>query len=89
MTNQCRPVEVDGEIIPVLGEQPMTAEDREHMATIVRAAKAHMLQRRINEAVVIEFGVDYDETNREHEVFVAGWRAAQDFYTAETPRKKR
>jgi hypothetical protein len=37
--DKCRPVEVDGEIIPVLGGAEMDANDREMFADLVRAAK--------------------------------------------------
>ena len=37
--DKCRPVEVDGEIIRVLGGREMNAADREAFADIVRAAK--------------------------------------------------
>ena len=43
MTDKCRPVEVDGEIIRVLGGREMDAKDREMFAEIVRAAKRRML----------------------------------------------
>jgi hypothetical protein len=37
--DRCRPVEVDGEVIRVLGGREMNATDREAFADIVRAAK--------------------------------------------------
>jgi len=39
----CRPVEVDGEVIRVLGGAEMDAADRDAFAEIVRAAKRKML----------------------------------------------
>jgi len=39
MSDKCRPVEVDGEIIRVLGGAEMDAESQAHFAEIVRAAK--------------------------------------------------
>ena len=39
MTDKCRPVEVDGEVIRVHGGAEMDAADREAFADIVRAAK--------------------------------------------------
>ncbi len=39
--DECRPVEVDGEVIPVLGGREMDATDRAAFAEIVRAAKRH------------------------------------------------
>ena len=39
MSDECRPVEVDGEIIRVRGEQEMTALDRDAFAEVIRAAR--------------------------------------------------
>lgn len=38
--DECRPVEVDGEIISVRGSEPMDAEEREMFGGVVRAARA-------------------------------------------------
>lgn len=40
MADECRPVEVDGEMIRVRGGSPMNDEDRDAFIQIVRAAKA-------------------------------------------------
>jgi hypothetical protein len=39
MTDKCRPVEVDGEIIRVYGGEEMDAESQVYFADLVRAAK--------------------------------------------------
>jgi len=39
----CRPVEVDGETIRVLGGEPMDAESQAAFADLVRAAKRRMV----------------------------------------------
>ena len=46
MTDKCRPVEVDGEVIRVHGGAEMDAESQAYFAEIVRAAK-----RRLSESV--------------------------------------
>ena len=38
--DECRPVEVDGEVVSVRGSEPMDAEDRKMFGGVVRAAKA-------------------------------------------------
>ncbi|WP_105033514.1 hypothetical protein [Cryobacterium aureum] len=38
--DQCRPVEVDGEVISVRGAEPMDAKDREMFGSVMRAARA-------------------------------------------------
>lgn len=38
--DECRPVEVDGEIISVRGSEPMDAEERVMFGGVVRAARA-------------------------------------------------
>ena len=44
--DECRPVEVDGEIVSVRGSEPMDAEDRVMFGGVVRAAKARMAAER-------------------------------------------
>ena len=44
--DECRPVEVDGEIISVRGGEPMDAEDRKMFGGIVRSARARMAAER-------------------------------------------
>ena len=44
--DECRPVEVDGEIISVRGGEPMDAKDCEMFGGVVRSARARMKAER-------------------------------------------
>ena len=56
--DECRPVEVDGEIVSVRGSEPMDAEDRKMFGGVVRAAKARMkAERAAHDAEVWDAGV--------------------------------
>jgi hypothetical protein len=45
MTDKCRPVEVDGEIVRVRGAREMDDTDRAALAEVVRAAKKKLAER--------------------------------------------
>ena len=59
MADQCRPVEVDGEVISVRGGEPMDAKDREMFGVVVRSARARMAaERAAHDAEVWDEGVE-------------------------------
>jgi len=48
--DECRPVEVDGEVVSVRGGEEMNAEDREMFAVIIMAARAKFEAERTPES---------------------------------------